>query len=242
VPALKVKPQQLVTVPLLRYKFDATARPELHLHEVEGRTVFFFPASLPYRDGQWIFVSFGSGGSSCLFRGRIRTQESARYVGSWVEFPMTGMPQLLKHGSLTRRHRERLAADLTVMVRRGDGAKALCRIADVSTEGARLSGLPILLGSGETVAIEMIGGARGQCELGNAQVVWVRLQEAGLKFGRVESGRLSLMNVVQQAEAAKSSAVEVAHPPGCACRHGDGPTEPAMPASAYRKPEAARTR
>jgi hypothetical protein len=235
-PALKMT--QLVTVPLLRYRFDTAARMEKHLHEVEGRTLFFFPAAVSQRDGQWVFVAFASGGSCCLFRGRIRTQESARYVGAWVEFPITGMAHLLKHASQSRRSRERLAADVTVMVRRRDGAKALCRIADVSADGVRLSGLPALLGPRDEVALEMIGGPRGQCDLGTAEVVWSRMQEAGLRFGRGGSGRAALMKVVEQAEAAKGSTAEIAHASGCGCRHGDAPTEPAMPASAYRKAEA----
>jgi hypothetical protein len=84
------------------------------------------------------------------------------------------MAGLLKHTSQSRRSRERLAADVTVMVRRTDGAKVLCRIADVSTEGARLNGLPALLARGDEVSVEMIGGARGQSNLGTAEVVWVR--------------------------------------------------------------------
>ena len=124
-PALKMT--QVVTVPLLRYRFDATARMDKHFHEVEGRTLFFFPAASSHKDGSWVFVAFSSGGSCCLFRGRVRTQDSARYVGSWVEFPITGMANLLKFTTQSRRGRERLAADVTVMVRRTDGAKALCR-------------------------------------------------------------------------------------------------------------------
>ena len=238
-PALKMT-TQLVTVPLLRYRFDPTARMDLHFHEVEGRTMFFFPAASSHRDGSWVFVAFSSGGSCCLFRGRVRSQDSARFVGSWVEFPVVNMAQLLKHAAQSRRSRERLAADVTVMIRRTDGAKALCRIADVSADGARLNGLPALLGPGDVVTVEMIGGSRGQSDLGTAEVVWSRMQEAGLKFARPAGqgagpGRLALMNVVMQAEAAKSSTAEIVHGAGCGCRHGGGPTEPALPASAYRK-------
>ena len=100
-PALKMT--QLVSVPLLRYRFDPTARMEKHLHEVEGRTLFFYPGAVSQRDGQWVFVAFASGGSCCLFRGRIRMQDSARYLGAWVEFPLTGIPGLLKHASKSRR-------------------------------------------------------------------------------------------------------------------------------------------
>lgn len=233
-----LKMTQLVSVPLLRYRFDPTARMEKHLHEVEGRTLFFYPGAVSQRDGQWVFVAFASGGSCCLFRGRIRMQDSARYLGAWVEFPLTGIPGLLKHASKSRRSRERLAADVTVMVRRNDGAKALCRIADVSADGARLNGLPALLAPRDEVAVEMIGGTRGQCDLGTAEVVWVRAQEAGLRFGRAGAARAALVNVVEQAEAAKSSTAEITHASGCGCRHGDAPTEPAMPVSAYRKAEA----
>jgi hypothetical protein len=235
-PALKTS--QVVCVPLLRYRFDATARMEKHFHEMEGRTLFFFPAAAAHKDGAWVFVAFSSGGSCCLFRGRVRCQDSARYVGFWVEFPSVGMAQLLKYTSQSRRSRERLAADVTVMVRRTDGAKALCRIADVSADGARLNGLPALLGRGDELVVEMIGGGRGQSDLGTAEVVWVRAQEAGLKFSRGGPGRTALMNVVAQAEAVKSSTTEISHAPACGCRHAEGPSEPALPASAYRKAEA----
>ncbi|MFL5435071.1 MAG: PilZ domain-containing protein [Myxococcales bacterium] len=229
---------QLVTVPLLRYRFDATARMDKHFHEMEGRTLFFFPATPVHKDGAWVFVAFSNGGSCCLFRGRVRTQDSARFVGFWVEFPVVGMAGLLKYTTKSRRSRERLAADVTVVIRRTDGARALCRIADVSAEGARLNGLPALLSRGDEVAVDMIGGSRGQSDLGTAEVVWVRTQEAGLKFARAGTGRTSLLTVVAQAEAAKSATAEVAHAAACACRHGEGPAEPALPASAYRKAEA----
>src|SRR5207237_9003024 len=124
-PALKMT--QVVTVPLLRYRFDVSARMDKHFHEVEGRTLFFFPAAASHKDGSWVFVAFSSGGSCCLFRGRVRTQDSARFVGSWVEFPITGMATLLKHTSQSRRARERLAADGPGMRRAPHGTTAPCR-------------------------------------------------------------------------------------------------------------------
>src|SRR3954466_15007533 len=99
---------QLVTVPLLRYRFDATARMEKHFHEMEGRTLFFFPATPVHKNGSRVFVAFSNGGSCCLFRGRVRTQDSARFVGFWVEFPVVGMAGLLKYTTQSRRSRERL--------------------------------------------------------------------------------------------------------------------------------------
>ena len=61
---------------------------------------------------------------------------------------------------------------------------------------------------------------------------------SGLKFGRGGAGRTALLSVVAQAEAVKSATAEIAHAAGCGCRHGEGPAEPALPASAYRKAEA----
>jgi len=86
-----------------------------HFHEIDGRSLFFFPAELPHRDGHWIFVEFAVAGSDvpCLARGRVRTQQGANLVGSWLEFPIAGLPAIIKDLGTTRRAQERLPVDVT---------------------------------------------------------------------------------------------------------------------------------
>src|SRR5207253_3098316 len=43
-------------------------------------------------------------------------------------------------------------------------------------------------------------------------------------------------------EAVKSSTVEILHGAGCDCRHGDAPTEPALPAWRIASPKPAEPR
>jgi hypothetical protein len=227
----------LVPVALVRYRFDALANIPLHFHELDGRSAFFFPAELPHRDGQWIFVEFAVEGSEvpCLARGRVRTQPSnSTAVGSWLEFPAPDLPAIMRNLAQTRRAHERLPIDVTASVRCADGAKLVCRIADVSADGLRLSGLPFFLNVGEDVSIEMIGVPRARSDLGKGLVVWVRAQEAGIHFGQGGSRNQSLVKLVEQAAAARSTAIEFAHPDSCSCRHGQRPLEPPLPGGGRR--------
>jgi len=233
--ASKTKPA-LLPVPLVRCQFGPSANVALHFHEIEGRSLFFFPIELPHRDGQWIFVEFAVADSDvpCLARGRVRTQEGRNLVGSWLEFPIVGLPAIIMNLAKTRRAQERLPIDVTASVRCADGAKLACRIADVSAEGLRLSGLPFFLNVGEELSIEMVGMPRTQSDLGKGRVVWVRAQEAGIHFGRTASRRTSLVKLVELAAAARSTAIQFTHLDSCRCRNGERPMEPTSPAAARR--------
>jgi len=228
--ASKTKPAQ-VPVSLLRYQFGPSANVALHFHEIEGRSLFFFPAELAHRDGHWIFVEFAVAGSDvpCLARGRVRTPQGASLVGSWLEFPVAGLPAIIKNLGTTRRAQERLPVDVTASVRCADGARLVCRIADVSAEGLRLSGLPFFLNVGENLSIEMVGMPRAQSDLGKGRVVWVRAQEAGIHFPRTGSHRKSLVELVEHAAAARGTAIQFAHLDSCRCRNGERPLEPPQP-------------
>ena len=227
----------LVPVPLVRYRFGRAANVDLHFHEIDGHSFFFYPSHLQYRDGQWVFAEFGMHGASvsCLLRGRVYGQQSARFTGSWLDFPLRGFPQVLRKLESTRRDRERIAVDVTVTILRGTGVKALSRISDLSARGLRLAGLPFLLNEGEELSIEMVGGPRGQSDVGKGRVVWVRMQEAGIEFAA--PARPSFLNVLAQAEAARSSAAELAHLDACTCRRGERPSEPPLPSIALRRPK-----
>ena len=228
--ASKTKPA-LMPVALARYQFGPSANVALHFHEVHGQSLFFFPVQLPHRDGQWIFVEFAVAGSDvpCLARGRVRTQQGANVVGSWLEFPIAGLPAIIENLGTTRRAQERLPVDVTASVRCADGARLVCRIADVSAEGLRLSGLPFFLNVGENLSIEMVGMPRAQSDLGKGRVVWVRAQEAGIHFARTGSRRTSLVKLVEDAGAARSTAIQFAHLESCRCRNGERPMEPPRP-------------
>jgi hypothetical protein len=227
----------LVPVPLVRYRFGRAANVDLHFHEIDGHSFFFYPSTLRYRDGQWVFAEFGIHGAtvSCMLRGRVYGQQSARFDGSWFEFPLRGFPHVLRQLEGTRRGRERLAVDVTATIRRGTGSKALSRISDISASGLRLSGLPFILSEGEDLSVEMVGGPRGQCDLGKGRVVWVRMQEAGVQFATPT--RPSFVSILEQAEAARSSAAELAHHDSCSCKHGERPSEPPLPSIAHRRPK-----
>jgi hypothetical protein len=227
----------LVPVPLVRYRFGRAANIDLHFHEIDGRSFFFYPSGLEYRDGQRVFAEFGvhGGSDSCMLRGRVYGQQSPRIRGSWFEFPVRGFPRVLRQLEGTRRGRERMVVDVTASIRRAIGSKALARISDISATGLRLSGLPFLLNEGEDLAIEMVGGPRGQSDIGRGRVIWVRMQEAGVEFD--SPPRPSFASILQQAEAARSSAAELAHSDTCSCRHGERPSEPPLPSIALRRPK-----
>ena len=226
----------LVPVALVRYRFGPTAKVQLHFHDVDTGSLFFYPAELPHRDGQWIFVEFTVAGSAvpCLARGRVRAQRSTTFAGSWLEFPTHDLPAIMKDLAQTRRAQERLPIDVTASVRCADGARLVCRISDVSADGLRLSGLPFFLNVGEELSIELVGVPRARANLGKGRVVWVRAHEAGIQFARVGS-QGSLVKLVEQATAVRSSSIEFAHLESCSCRNGVRPTEPSLPTAASKQ-------
>jgi len=218
----------LLPVALVRYRFVGEAKVDLHFHEVDGRSLFFFPAELPHREGQWIFVEFEGPGLDVpsLARGRVWTPQNVRLIGSWLEFPTPDLPLIIKNQVQTRRAHERLPVDVTAAVRCRDGARLVCRISDVSEDGLRLSGLPFFLNVGETISIELVGLPRANSDLGKGRVVWIRPQQAGIHFA--SSGNPSLMKLVEHAAAVRSTAVEVTHPGSCNCLDGKRPIEPPL--------------
>lgn len=226
----------LTPVALVRYRFGPTANIALHFHEANGRSLFFYPSELPYRDGQWVFVEFAVAGSTvpCLARGRVRTNPSARIAGHWLEFPTSDLPSIMRNLAQNRRSQERLPTDVTASVRCRDGAKLVCRIADVSADGLRLAGLPFFLSVGESVSIELVGMRRAYSNLGNGRVVWARLDDAGIQFERRRSQNPPLVKLVEEAAVLRSAAVECAHPDSCICRNGERPLEPPLPCSERR--------
>src|SRR3989442_2653820 len=228
----------LLPVALVRYRFGSPANIPLHFRENNGRSLFFYPAALPHRDGQWIFVEFVVAGSDvpCLARGRVRTQHNARFTGSWLEFPTPDLPLIMRNLAPTRRAHERLPIDVTASVRCADGGKLVCRIADVSADGLRLAGLPFFLNVGEDLSIEMVGMPRAHSDLGKGRVVWVRAQEAGIHFERRDSRNPSLTRLVEQAAALRSTAIEFVHPDACSCRNCERPFEPQPPGTGRRVP------
>lgn len=224
-------------VPLVRYCFDPAAAIELHFHELDERSLFFYPSTVAQKDGQWIFAEFRIEGSGvpCLLRGRVYSQDSTRFAGSWLEFPVRGVPAVMKNLEGTRRARERLPIDVTVNLRRADGTKALSRISDVSATGMRLSGLPFLLNVGEELSVEILGVSRTQSNLGTGRVVWVRMQEAGLRVAHPDAGQAALQTLLAKAEAARNTSSEYRHPKSCPCRHGERPPEPPLPKIGARR-------
>src|SRR2546428_12263283 len=113
----------LLPVALVRYRFGSPANIPLHFRENNGRSLFFYPAALPHRDGQWIFVEFVVAGSDvpCLARGRVRTQHNARFTGSWLEFPPPDPPLIMGKLAPTRRGRAAPSLDVPGAVRFAGG-------------------------------------------------------------------------------------------------------------------------
>jgi hypothetical protein len=139
----------------------------------------------------------------------------------------------------TRRSNERLAIDITTIMRRDNGTQALCRTSDVSAGGLRLSGLPFLLETGEEISIHMVGGPRGQSLLARGNVAWMGVREAGVQLQQAVDPRGTLATILAHAASARQTAVEISHPDLCPCRHGARPEEPAFPESVLRRSKTA---
>jgi hypothetical protein len=165
-----------------------------------------------------------------LLRGRINSHDTP---GSWIEFAAEGLPRLVLGGSEKPRAHVRAAVDVTVVIKRSDATKMVCRITDVSERGTRISGLPCALEPGEEVSLSLLGGPAAQSNLGTARIVWARAKEAGANL--VGSLAPAFARVVQQALALRGSALEMSHPAGCRCRAGMAPNDPRTPRAIGRE-------
>ena len=219
---------------LLRMRFGDLAQLHNHLHLVDGRTLLFC------RDPGRILVAGASvtvtlfvtrSGQTITLRGTVLTRvgDGQQSAGAWLVFRDTKVARRLEAdaGALTARRQPRFACDFLAEVNYLK-APFLCRIEDVSADGARLGGT-----AGLHLAAEIevrIHGAKPDLpgRAGRAIVVRATGGDAGVRFLRSDvETRLACTVLLDAVQKQWAAAPELMHPPLC-CRGGQL-LEPPMP-------------
>ena len=209
----------------LRYRFSHLAQARAHLHDFEGRWLFFYREEklrlLPYAP-VCLELGFDDGSATRLLHGEVHG--SLEGSGTWLEI-LDARP-LLSTVESTRTSR-RLGCDLPVEVRTAGRIDA-GRLLDVSAGGARIIGLPPLA-AGQAVELRLLSSDRLTFrDLSFGHVAWAEADELGVCFDPADTiGRSAVARLLNEMNARWQSAWESAHPRFCCTAAGT--IEPAPP-------------
>jgi hypothetical protein len=210
----------------LRYRFASLAQARAHVHEVDGRSLFF------YRDDKLSILPYAPVMLEC----RFESDEPPRMVhgwvlgavegnGTWIELLGTRSLRELAPTEYTRRW-PRLGCDLLVEVS-SPGRIDTGRLLDLSNGGGRIAGV-FGLAAKQPVDIRLLGGDRLTFrDLSRAFVTWTDVDEIGVQFDLLDSSnRAAVGLVVRETEELWARAWEAFHPPFCCAAGGAVDPEP----------------
>lgn len=221
----------------LRYRFDGFWQARRHVHVVEGRQLLFFPhLHAGLRDGQAVVLelSFSDSEQSAHAAGVVHSVETSGVRGAWLElFSQRLLAGLGDSMHRPRRKHRRVVTSSVLRLERPGGVGSIARLADVSSGGARLSGVSGVWRAGAEVLLSELRGAvlRGT-------VAWARNGEVAVAFARGdEQTRRGVQRLLDAAAPLWTLAVEARHPAGCGCAVGGTLVEPLLPRAAHRRVE-----
>jgi hypothetical protein len=216
----------------LRYRFSDIAQARAHLHDCEGRDLFFvrdeklrFLPDAPI----CIALTFDTGDVSRLLHGRVA--EAVDGKGTWLEILDTRPLRELSATEAVRRS-IRMGCDAAIEARASDQI-ASGRMLDLSPGGARLCGIE-RFAPGDHVELRLLSGDRLTFhDLSYAHVVWTENGEIGVQFDRADSvGRHAVARLLAETEDLWAQAWEGVHPRECCA--GWGLLDPPPPVLAQR--------
>jgi PilZ domain-containing protein len=216
----------------LRFRFRNLQQARAHVHEVEGRSLLFV------RDEKLRFLpeasvcvafTFEEGEVTRMMHGRV--VGTVEGTGTWLELADTRPLRELTATEAIRRS-VRLGCDAPVEVR-SERRNACGRMLDLSSGGARLSGVSGFV-PGDHVELRLLSSDRLTFhDLSYAQVIWVQGGEMGVRFDRADAiGRQAVARLLVDTGELWDQAWEGLHPAYC-CGE-DGVVEPTPPGRAQR--------
>jgi hypothetical protein len=199
----------------LRYRFSDIAQARAHLHDQEGRALFFvreenlrFLPDAPV----CLALAFDSGDVARLLHGRVA--EALEGKGTWLEILDTRPLREITPTEAVRRS-IRLGCDAAIEVR-AERLIASGRLLDLSPGGARLCGIRGF-GQGDQVELRLLSTDRLTFhDLSYAQVVWTADGEVGVQFDRSDGvGRQAVGRLLAETEDLWARAWEGVHSKEC---------------------------
>jgi hypothetical protein len=208
----------------LRYQIDCPRRLREHVHLVDGTGYFFFPGAIaPKGAVASLEVDFSSSTQVALLRGWVWARASGG--GLWLE--LAGAQRCLdKLEGTSKRSEVRLASDQLVLAEPDGLAALLCRLRDVSRQGARLVAVPADAGvPGQNIRVALPEAGPGGVQLeAFGRVVWTAQGEVGMQWSATDllSG-LAVQRLVHTAQQEWDEAQVGMHPRTCRCTGGPAP-------------------
>ncbi len=210
----------------LRYRFTDLKQARAHVHEVDGRALFFV------RDEKLrllpdapvcISIAFEKDSAPRLLHGQVAS--AAEGGGTWLQLSDTRPLQATPHTE--PRKSPRNGCDALVEAR-SDRLTASGHMLDLSAGGARLTGI-VGFAPGVQIELRLLNVDRLTFhDLSYAHVVWAANGQIGVQFDRSDIvGRHAVTRLLAENETLWSNAWEGQHPPSCCA--GQGVTDPAPP-------------
>jgi hypothetical protein len=213
---------------IVRICFESAGHLRRHLRPGDRRTLLFCPAVIAVGESEPVVLdlSFLDNDQHCLLRGRALPVDHIDAPGCWLEFDDEAIAGVFRAAALPRRGQRRYPAGIAANVSTESGASSGCRILDVGTGGARLTGVSLEVSPGDRIRLAPFGP--GDRSGPRAIAVWARGSEIGIRFaGAGATQRTAVVMLVGMARACADAALEIAHPPTCRCLPGNPAEEPA---------------
>ena len=221
----------------LRQWFDEAAQLQHHFHRRDGDEVLFFAGpNLCTGAAVLLEVAFRDSDQVCGLRGRVAKPDQSGLPGSWLSFAGSEVIRGLIDAAATRRRRgQRVPTELVINARAGPTV-FICKLVDVSSGGARLSGLRGVVRPGIELDLSLFGKSPALGRIDGASLMWVSGSDAGVRFHRASpEARQAVSRLVAEARQGWATAVEAAHPVQCRCALGMGNSwGPTVPRSSAR--------
>ncbi len=222
---------------LLRYRFHHPDQLPRHLHQIDGRALFFFRDPMnPMTAGNRVVLDIGFEitDEQHVLRGSVLSGEGDPLEGYWLEFPAQRLIRRLREGRPSARRQRRIPVDVMVEILRHGRANTVGWLLDISVTGARIARIENIGLPGDPFEMKLFA-ARGTWpnETVRATIAWVEEKEAGIVFQRDDATtRAWTAKLTRAAQAQWSSAREMLHPPMC-CAEGKS-LDPAVPHAVWR--------
>jgi hypothetical protein len=202
----------------LRYQIESPRRLREHVHLVDGTGYFFFPGAIaPKGAVASLEVDFSSIPQVALLRGWVWARASGG--GLWLELAGAQRCLDMLEGP-SKRSEVRLASDQLVLAEPDGLAALLCRLRDVSRQGARLAAMPADAGiPGQHIRVALPEAGPGGVQLeAFGQVRWTERGEVGMEWRTTDlvSG-MAVQRLVQTAQQEWDESQVGIHPRTCRC-------------------------
>jgi hypothetical protein len=210
---------------MMRYSFENMGQLARHLHVVDNHGLLFLRDERKAGAAQRrviLELEVKELAQRTVVRGEVVARSEGQLPGAWLQFSDTRLARRLQKGQLASRDR-RLSGEQLLQLTVASGS-LIVQLLDIGGGGLRVRSFSGL-SPGQACSVRVLGGRAEKTDLGDARVLRVDGQEAGLRFAVKNSP--AVLRYLRTLEEAWDRAVRLEHPPDC-CKLR-GPIEPSLP-------------